>query len=67
MKIIVKNIKWDTDGETVDGLPDKVVIAELTPNMAELEDEISDYLSDTYGFCLYGFDYEIVNNTTKED
>ena len=67
MKIIVKNIKWDTDGETVDGLPDNVVIDELTPNMAEVEDEISDYLSDTYGFCHYGFDYEIVNNTTKED
>lgn len=29
----------------------------------EAADILSDWLSDTYGFCHYGFDYEIVDGT----
>ena len=50
------NILWDTDGEEVN-LPNEIEI----PNWVdkEDEDEISDYLSDTTGFCHFG--YELVD------
>lgn len=58
--IIVSNIKWDTDGEDAD-LPKKVIINVTINNVNLLEDingyadNISGYLSDTYGFCHKGF------------
>ena len=45
----VTNIKWVTDGEVVD-LPTKV---EVEDGMSD--DEIADYLSDTYGWLVEGF------------
>lgn len=59
-----KNIKWDTDG-------DKKLFKELP---AEIEipkgmidaDEISDYLSDTTGFCHDGFVLEIMTEDYEE-
>ena len=59
-EIIVSNIKWDTDGEDVD-LPKKVVIkvtidnADLLEDINGCADNLSDYLSDTYGYCHEGF------------
>lgn len=47
------NIKWDMDGEEVTGLPTRVEIPYFVN-----EDEIADYLSDEYGFCVFGFDIE---------
>lgn len=47
------NIEWDTDGKVVD-LPNTVPI----PDELTDEDDISDYLSDEYGFCHYGFQIE---------
>ena len=44
------NIKWDTDNEVVD-LPTEVEIPE-----GYSEDDIADYLSDEYGWCVFGFD-----------
>lgn len=46
------NIKWDTDGASLKecGLPRSVVIPD---NVAD--DEVGDWLSDTYGFCHYGY------------
>ena len=49
--MIATNIKWDTDKEDVD-LPKEII---LPNNMHDL-DEISDYLSDSTGFCHNGFD-----------
>ena len=48
------NIKWDTDGATFKecGLPRSVVIPD---SVSDVEEEISDWLSDTYGFCHNGF------------
>lgn len=43
-RIIV--VDWDTDGEDV-GLPKKVVIPASIP-----EEEVADYLSNEYGFCV---------------
>ena len=58
----VSNIDWDTDGEEID-LPD-----EMTVNVKEdeqLEDDeieqyISDKISDETGFCHFGFNYKEV-------
>ena len=45
----VSDIKWVTDGEVVD-LPTEV---EVEDGMSD--DEIADYLSDTYGWLVDGF------------
>ena len=50
------NILWDTDGEKVN-LPNEIEIPDLMDK--EDDDEISDYLSDTTGFCHFG--YELVD------
>lgn len=47
------DIKWDTDGEDIEGLPERVSI----PLFID-DDEIADYLSDTYGYCVFGFNIE---------
>ena len=47
------NINWDTDGEDIEYLPERVSI----PFFMD-DDEIADYLSDKYGFCVFGFDIE---------
>lgn len=49
------NIQWDFDGE--DGvilLPNEITIPK---GMTDI-DEISDYISDTTGFCHKGFEIE---------
>lgn len=52
------NIVWDFDEEDAGsfiGLPEKANIP------AEVEDdEIADYLSDKYGWCVYSFDIKEV-------
>ena len=52
--MIAANIKWDTDGdkELLSQLPQSVEIPEGMTNV----DEVSDFLSDAYGFCHAGFD-----------
>ena len=54
------NIKWDTDDcnsdvdeEEIDHLPTAVEI----PSYIE-DYEVADWLSDEYGFCVFGFDIE---------
>ena len=47
------NILWDTDGEEVN-LPNEIEIPDWMDK--EDDDEISDYLSDTTGFCHFGFE-----------
>ena len=56
------NIKWDTDGdmELLEELPTEVEIPDyLITDEDDLLDDISDWLSDEYGFCHFGF--ELVN------
>lgn len=52
--MIAANIKWGTDGdkEFLNQLPQSV---EIPDGMADV-DEVSDFLSDAYGFCHAGFD-----------
>ena len=47
------NILWDTDGEEVN-LPNEIEIPDWVDK--EDDDEISDYLSDTTGFCHFSFE-----------
>lgn len=57
----VANIKWDTDGnvEALDELPVEVIIQEHIE-----EEDICDYLSDEYGYCVFGFDV-VINKEFK--
>ena len=64
--IIVTNIEWDTDGMKIKGLPEEVLIEasyledyiEDEEDFEDIEDIIGDILSNHYGWCLYGFNYE---------
>ena len=48
------NIEWDTDGEYID-LPNEIDIPEDLDFKDDIEETVSDYLSDTTGFCHKGF------------
>ena len=52
----VTNIKWETDGVDVE-LPKEV---EVNDNMSD--DEIADYLSDTYGWLVDSFAVPMTDN-----
>ena len=52
MKIKTTSIKWDTDEHTVD-LPQQVEIE------VGHEDEIADKLSDEYGWCIRGLEWDV--------
>ena len=57
INVHIYDIKWDTDGETVD-LPTEVDHTFNEYNNItdeDLMDEISDWLSDEYGYCHLGF------------
>lgn len=72
MKMIAKNIQWNTDGdqEVFDSLPQRVIIPDRfskenyldeTGKFEESEknqmiEDISDWLSDEYEYCHAGFD-----------
>ena len=57
----VFDILWDTDYEPVN-LPEEATVT-ISSSSVDLNDDelvseyISDWLSDEYGFCHYGFDY----------
>lgn len=61
-QIIVNNIKWDAPKSA--GLPKKIVIDINESNEYLLEDidgyadNLCDYLSDEYGYCIEGFKAE---------
>lgn len=64
IKVKCTEIQWDTDGdkELSKSLPKEVAL--IIDDYCEgdyLDDELADMLSDKYGFCLFGFNYEIIN------
>ena len=69
----VTDIDWDTDGEDVSKLhlPETLVVdvpMECVDNgSAEVKDYISDYLSDTYGFCHNGFSVEGLDDEPMDE
>ena len=63
--ILVTDIQWDTDNEKVE-LPTSVAIydsEELEASITEGdEDVLTDFLSDTYGWLIYSYCYEIMED-----
>ena len=56
-KLIATGIKWDVDcDDKGDDLPDEVKV----PSDMTDDEEISDWLTDTYGFCHCGFELKRV-------
>lgn len=61
MKAIVTNIEFDTDGEIVE-LPNQLEI-EIPIDIfdkEEIDDFVSDEISNITGFCHYGFQLELI-------
>lgn len=62
MKVV--KIKWDTDGDMkmlkslskeID-ISDEFDVKDYEDDQDQLLDDISDWLSDTYGYCHFGFE-----------
>ena len=47
---LATDIDWDTDGEEIDWLPKQCFVP---PDLDD--DEVADWLSDRFGFCVNGF------------
>ena len=62
MKVV--KIKWDTDGDMkmLKSLPKEIDISnefdvkDYEDDEEQLLDDISDWLTDTYGYCHFGFE-----------
>lgn len=64
---VCTNIQWDTDGEDV-ALPESVSIAlNLRDTDGDIvADALSDVLSEWYGFCHDGFNYELIDESNED-
>lgn len=67
IKVRVYNIKWDTDGDDPKelGLSDEMIIDVNHDEDFDIDDEISDAISDESGYCHYGFDWELADDEEK--
>ena len=64
--ISVSNIQWDVDEDGVD-LPDEEIIVtteELKDN-GDIEEFVSNFLSDTYGYCHKGFVIDSIEDAAR--
>ena len=61
MKVAFTKIYWDCD-EDLEGneLPDRLVADIEVDESEDIDEQLSDWLSDTYGFCHQGFEYELM-------
>lgn len=63
MQIKIKNIKWDIDDNENSAaklnLPTEIIEEFNCDDKEELDDMISNWLSDSFGYCHFGFNYEI--------
>lgn len=69
IKVLIYDIEWDTDGEKVK-LPKQVEhVFEDYDNIndEDLLDEISDWLSDEYGYCHKGFCVKLVEEDEDDE
>lgn len=70
VKVKCTEIQWDTDGdkELFKSLPQEVEITlDDCVESDYLDDELADALSDLYGFCIEGYNYEIIESTKYYD
>ncbi len=56
MKVKFFDISWDTDGERAD-LPSEVTLT--VDDDTDLEEQGADILSDKFGWCVNGLNYEV--------
>lgn len=64
MIIGFSNIVWDTDGEDTEGLdlPETTTLkSDSFEDETDVENQGADLLSDTYGFCVISFTFEIIS------
>jgi hypothetical protein len=59
MSIRVTDIVWDTDGDGVD-LPTEMVVDTAAEGIEDPDTEIADWLSNKFGWCVNGFQYEAI-------
>ena len=58
MRVIISNIDWDIDEDDSPNLPtSEVYDLDDDTEEDEIEDLVSDKLSDDYGYCHNGFSY----------
>ena len=76
MTIHVTDIDWDTTDEGGNPLPKKevkklklpkVVDVELDDDGRDLDEQVSDILSDEYGFCINSFCYDLPDGPTEDE
>lgn len=56
MEIMVSEIVWDTEGRDADelGLPTELTVDTVMAGIGD-EDQLADWLSDTYGWCVMSY------------
>lgn len=59
LKVRITNILYDTDGEDDIELPAEFVVT--VEDNEDVEDQLSDYITEQTGFCHRGFLYEVIN------
>lgn len=65
LNLLITNIDWETDGEEID-LPTEVTVSqedasiEDINDMNEIEERLNNYLSNTYGYLVNSYSYEII-------
>ena len=62
MRVRCFNIQWDFDDEDTD-LPTETVVALDYDSEVDESEQIGNRLSDIYGFCHKGFEYEVEKET----
>lgn len=62
----VSDVEWDTDDEEVD-LPKEFTLTVDHYDDTDLDDEVSDAISDEYGFCHFGFNYIVDGQGVNEE
>lgn len=68
LKIKFSNVQWDVDEEDFFSTEELILPKNFTAVVpapedddTELSDYLSDWLSDEYGFCHNGFNYQVIN------
>jgi hypothetical protein len=68
MHLLVTDIEWDTDGMPLDEccLPVNVIVLDVPDDIDDeyIDNEVSELLSDAFGFCHQGFLAEKFDNET---
>lgn len=68
LRVEFSNVQWDVDEEDFFSDEDPILPQNFTVDVpapedddTDLSDYLSDWLSDEYGFCHNGFNYQVIN------